>query len=140
MRVQIPRLLCLFLLLGFTPRWAAAQEFDFRAPPSAGDPAVPAAMRDLATRVLPVYQEKDSERYLNNLSALQLVSGDPASAYASRQSLRERRRSKDAGRPVTRAVLYDMYIRARASSPSCWYGMTGSVLLNLPRVYATTPI
>ena len=114
MRVRIPALLCLFLLLGFTPRWSAAQEFDFHAPPNAADPGVPAAMRDLATRVLPVYQEKDSERYLNNLSALQLVSGDPASAYASRQSLRDRRRSKDAGRPVTRAVLYDMYIRARA--------------------------
>ncbi|HEY4212942.1 MAG TPA: CocE/NonD family hydrolase [Steroidobacteraceae bacterium] len=104
--------------VSWLPSTAIAQEFEFRAPASAADPGLPAAVRDLATRVLPVYQEPDSERYLNNLSALQMVSGDPTSAYASRQSLRDRRRSKDAGRPVARALLYDMYIRARAAERS----------------------
>ena len=71
-------------------------------------------MRDLAERLLPVYQETDPDRYLANLSALQMVAGDYAAAYVSRQSLRDRRRSADAGRPVGRAVIYDMYAPARA--------------------------
>ena len=76
----------------------AAQDFDFR---SAGVgraiPATPAVMRDLAERMLPVYQEDDPERYLANLSALQLVAGNYAAAYASRQSLRDGGASADAG-------------------------------------------
>ncbi len=72
-------------------------------------------MRDLAERLLPVYQEKDPDRYLANLSALQMAAGDYGSAYATRQSLRERRRSADQGRPVGRAVIYDIYAYAKAT-------------------------
>jgi putative CocE/NonD family hydrolase len=113
---KIPRAkhFCLFLVLALASSWAGAQDFDFRAPASAADASVPAAMRDLAGRILPVYQEKDPERYLANLSALQTVAGDYASAYATRQSLRDRRRTANAGRPVGRAVVYDIYAHAKA--------------------------
>ncbi len=104
----------LLLAILIAPSLAAAQDFDFRPPASATDPALPAAMRDLAQRVLPVYQENDQDRYLSNLSALQMVAGDPVSAYASRQSLLERRRNANAGRPVSRSPVYDIYVRARA--------------------------
>jgi uncharacterized protein len=93
--------------------WAQAPDLEFHAPPAADDPSTPAAMRDLAERLLPVYQEADSDRYLANLSALQMVAGDYAAADVSRQTLRERRRSSDAGRPVGRAAIYDMYAYAK---------------------------
>lgn len=101
------------LLLLLQP-WVLAQNFDFRPPVSATDPTAPAVMRDLAERILPVYQEDNPERFLANLSALQLVAGNYTAAYASRQSLRDRRRSADAGRPVGRSLILDIYARARA--------------------------
>jgi uncharacterized protein len=108
------RSLCILLLLAVFQPWAAAQDFDFRPPASASDPGVAAVMRDLAERMLPVYQEDNPERYLANLSALQLVAGNYTAAYESRQSLRERRRNTGAGRPADRGVILDMYARARA--------------------------
>ncbi len=105
--------LVLLLLAIIARPSAAAQDLDFRAPASPTDPAVPALMRDLASRILPVYQENDPERFLSNLSALQMVAGDYSSAYASRQSLLERRRNTKGGRPVGRALVYDIYARAR---------------------------
>ncbi|MEP7246198.1 MAG: CocE/NonD family hydrolase [Gammaproteobacteria bacterium] len=103
-----------FLVLALLQSWAVAQDLEFRAPASAADASVPAVMRDLAGRILPVYQENDPERYLSNLSALQMVGGDYQSAYATRQTLRDRRRSADAGKPIGRAVVYDIYAHARA--------------------------
>lgn len=95
--------------------WGADQQiFDFRAPASIADPGTPAAMRDLADRMLPVYQEDNPERYLANLSLLQLVAGNYSAAYESRQSLRDRRRTADAGKPVSRSLILDLYARARA--------------------------
>jgi len=106
--------LCALFLLQLVHSAAFAQDFDFRAPAAATEASVPALMRDLAVRVLPVYQENDPERYLTNLSALQLVAGNEAAAGATRQSLRDRRRNTDAGRPVGRSVVYDIYARAKA--------------------------
>src|SRR5580698_1568936 len=106
--------LCFLLLLVVFQPWAAAQDFDFHPPASAADPGVAAIMRDLAERMLPVYQEDNPERYLANLSALQLVAGNYTAAYESRQSLRDRRRSTDAGRPVGRSLILDIYAHARA--------------------------
>src|SRR5262245_8263905 len=100
------------LLLAFALP-AAADDFDFRAPANATDPQLPALMRDLAGRILPVYQENEPERFLSNLSTLQMVAGDYASAYSTRQSLLERRRNTRGGRPVGRALVYDIYSRAR---------------------------
>ena len=93
---------------------AAAPEFDFHAPASADDPAAGAAMRDLATRLVPVYQEDDPDRYLANLSALQMVAGNYAAAEVSRQSLRDRRRRSAPGRPVSRELIFDLYAHAKA--------------------------
>jgi putative CocE/NonD family hydrolase len=106
----------LFLLLfaAVTAVRAATPSFEFHSPASAGDATVAATMRDLAERLLPVYQEPDPDRYLANLSALQMAAGNYESAYVSRQSLRDRRRRADAGRPLGRDVIYDMYAHARA--------------------------
>jgi uncharacterized protein len=114
MKLVVPKILLLMLAVLVAPSLAFAQDFDFRPPATATDPALPAAMRDLAQRVLPVYQENDQDRYLSNLSALQMVAGDPVSAFASRQSLQQRRPNVNGGRPVSRALVYDIYARARA--------------------------
>ncbi|HEY0341589.1 MAG TPA: hypothetical protein VGC34_12340, partial [Steroidobacteraceae bacterium] len=106
--------LCVLMLLAAFAPLATAQDFDFRPPAAATDPTAPAVMRDLAERMLPVYQEDNPERYLANLSALQLVAGNFTAAYESRQSLRDRRRSTAAGRPVGRGLLLDIYAHARA--------------------------
>jgi uncharacterized protein len=106
--------LCLLLVLAFTHSWAEAQEFEFHPPTRAGDAATPAIMRDLAVRILPVYQENDAERYLANLSALQLTSGDYAAAYATQQSLRTRRQNAYPDRLGGSEVVSDIYVRARA--------------------------
>ncbi|HEY0339638.1 MAG TPA: CocE/NonD family hydrolase [Steroidobacteraceae bacterium] len=106
--------LCVLMLLAAVAPPATAQDFDFHPPASATAPTAPAVMRDLAERMLPVYQEDNPERYLANLSALQLVAGNFTAAYESRQSLRDRRRSTDAGRPVGRGLILDIYAHARA--------------------------
>ena len=111
-RVRRGRLACALLAL-LSPGWAAALHFDFRPPVSVSDPAAPAIMRDLAERVIPVYQDSDGDRYLANLSALQLVAGDYATAYATRQSLQERRRKADLNRSADRGLIYDIYARAK---------------------------
>jgi uncharacterized protein len=104
-------MLTAFLFIAVSPSWGA-QVFDFRAPAS---PAVAAAaISDLASRLIPVYQDADPERYLANLSALQMAVGDYAAADISRQSLRDRRRKSDFGLPVSQAVVFDIYAHAKA--------------------------
>lgn len=116
--MSLARHLAMFLLVGAvafaSPRWSGAQSFEFHAPLSASDPKTPAIMRDLAVRLLPVYQESDPDRYLATLSVLQLTAGDYSAAVESRESLRERRRRADAGRPVVRGRVVDLYARAMA--------------------------
>jgi hypothetical protein len=92
----------------------AAPEFGFRPPATATDSKAGAIMGDLAARLIPVYQDSDPERYLANLSALQMAVGDYAAADISRQSLRERRRKSDFGHPVGRGLVYDLYAHAKA--------------------------
>ena len=94
--------------------WALGQELDFHPPANVNDPTTPAVMRDLVSRILPVYQEPDTDRYLTNLSALQLVDGNYQGAWQARKSLRDRRRKADAGRPVSKAMIYDLYAQAKA--------------------------
>lgn len=113
------RLRAFALWLAILPCWPslvlAQQNFDFQPKAlSIADPATPVVMRDLAERILPVYQEDNPERYLANLSILQLVAGNYTAAYESRQSLRDRRRSADAGKPVNRSLILDLFARARA--------------------------
>ena len=92
---RLGRLMLIAALAVASPRWSGAQSFEFHAPPSAADPKTPAVMRDLAERLLPVYQESDPDRYLANLSVLQLTAGDYSAAVESRESLHERRRRAD---------------------------------------------
>jgi putative CocE/NonD family hydrolase len=106
--------LYLGLLLVLLPSFTSAQQLDLTLPASATDAAMPAVLRDLAERVLPVYQESNRERYLANLSALQVVSGGIAAADATRQELREWRHSAHGAWPADRSVVYDIYIHARA--------------------------
>jgi len=111
---RMARSLACFWVLAPAASLSYAQELEFHPPASASDAATPAIMRDLAERVLPVYQEDDPERYLANLSALQLTSGDFAAAYATQKSLRERRQNAYPDRLGDRELVSDIYVRARA--------------------------
>jgi putative CocE/NonD family hydrolase len=107
--------LIIFLFIAVqTPSRADAPDLEFHPPAGASDAATPAIMRDLAERLLPVYQEADPDRYLANTSALQLVTGNYAAADVSRQALRDRRHRADAGRPAGRSAIYDIYAYAKA--------------------------
>jgi putative CocE/NonD family hydrolase len=108
------KLLTQAMLLVLLPSFAGAQQLDLQLPASATDATMPAVLRDLAERVLPVYQESNRELYLANLSALQVVSGGIAAADATRQELREWRHSSHGSWPADRSVVYDIYIHARA--------------------------
>jgi putative CocE/NonD family hydrolase len=112
-RAFAARIFVLLLFLAASPLRAAVV-FDFRPPATATDPKAGAIMSDLAARLIPVYQDPDPERYLANLSALQMAVGDYAAADISRQSLRERRRKSDFGHPVGRWLVYDIYAHAKA--------------------------
>lgn len=112
-RVRSALVTACFLLIAALPA-RAEQHFAFRAPSSPLDVATAATMRDLASRLIPVYQDSDPERYLANLSALQMAAGDYASADISRQSLRERHRKTDFGHPISRSLIFDMYAHAKA--------------------------
>ena len=102
------------LLLALLPVFGFAQELDLRLPAAATDASTPTVLRDLAERVVPVYQESDRERYLANLSALQFVTGGYTAADATRQELREWRHSAHGTWPADRSVVYDIYLHARA--------------------------
>jgi putative CocE/NonD family hydrolase len=95
------------------PPCAAAQDFAFEPPLQATDAELPAALRDLAVRVLPTYREDDRDRYLATLAELQMVIGDPAAAHATRLSLQDRNRERDV-EPANRTIVYDIYTHARA--------------------------
>jgi putative CocE/NonD family hydrolase len=112
--VRVAKSLVCVVSLTLASSWSYAQELEFHPPANVGDAATPAVMRDLAERVLPVYQEDDPERYLANLSALQLASGDYAAAYSTQQSLRERRQNAYPDRLGDREIVSDIYVRARA--------------------------
>jgi putative CocE/NonD family hydrolase len=102
------------LLAWFAPAWAQQQSFDFKTPVNVTDAATPTAMRDLAERILPVYQDADIERYLATLSVLQMAAGNYLAANDTRETLANRRRAIDAGRVPSRGVLIDLYAHAKA--------------------------
>lgn len=91
-----------------------AQEFDFRLSPQPDDAALAAAMSDLALRILPVYEDRDTERYLANLSALQLASGNADPATQTRRFLRERRSASGRHLRLARVLFHDVQMQARA--------------------------
>ncbi|HWB95844.1 MAG TPA: hypothetical protein VG672_04055, partial [Bryobacteraceae bacterium] len=112
---QIPPMIrALLLALLLLPGTLNADDFEFHAPTGPDDKTAAETMRDLAERALPVYQDEDIERYLANLSILQMVAGNYKAAGDSLDSLRERRKTQGAGKPVERPRLLDLYVRARA--------------------------
>ncbi|HZF30219.1 MAG TPA: CocE/NonD family hydrolase [Gammaproteobacteria bacterium] len=113
MKSFAPKIL-LLLATAAPPTLAPAQDFGIDVPASADDSGLPEMMRDLAERIVPVYQDDDSDRYLSNLAALQLVLGDPAAAQATRRSLQERLKSEEKAPPAGRAMAYEIYTQARA--------------------------
>jgi putative CocE/NonD family hydrolase len=102
------------LLVLLLPVWAWAQEFGFRPPRDPDDVAAVEVMRDLAQRIVPVYQEADTDVFLSNLTALQIVSGAYRAAYDSSRSLRSRYQGKPSNSLVERAILDGIYSNARA--------------------------
>lgn len=103
--------LALLVLLWLRVADGTAQSFDFRTPATPEDADAAAQMKDLAARIIPVYQDENRSRYLANLSELQLAAGDSSAAYAARLSLRELTRS---GALAWRAQLIDSHARALA--------------------------
>ena len=75
----------LILLVLALPAWAWALDFGFRPPRDPDDAAAVQVMRDLAQRVVPVYQDADTEVFLANVTALQIVSGDLCSGLRQQQ-------------------------------------------------------
>ena len=108
------RLLVLFVLALTLPAWAWAQDFGFRAPRDPDDPAAVDVMRDLAQRIVPVYKEADTEVFLANVTALQIVSGAYVAAYDSTRAFRRLSRGKPFDGLIERAVVEAIYARARA--------------------------
>jgi putative CocE/NonD family hydrolase len=96
------------------PAWAWGADFGFRPPRDPDDATAAELMRDLAQRILPVYQEADTDVFLANLTALQIVSGAYRAASDSSASLRSRRKGKPFDGLVQRAILDGIYARARA--------------------------
>src|SRR5262249_14623275 len=82
-------------------------------PPSATDPALPAALRDLAERIVPIYRDDDSSRYLANLAALQMTAGDSQAAHETRIALDKRLQSKEGRYAAGRAIVYAVYVQAQ---------------------------
>jgi len=113
---MVRRLWVLVLLLPCS--WAYAQNLDFHAPARPDNADVPEVMRDLAGRVLPVYQENDQNRYLKNLSALQIVAGSYAAAMETLQTLRERLPGAEAARVEGQSILIDVFAQARVEEES----------------------
>jgi putative CocE/NonD family hydrolase len=109
------RLRCaLALLMLALTAWAWALDFGFRSPRDPDDVAAVELMRDLAQRIVPVYQDADTDVYLGNVIALQIVSGAYGAANDSSSALRRRHRGKPFDGLVERAVVDSIYARARA--------------------------
>jgi putative CocE/NonD family hydrolase len=102
------------LLVLVLPAWVWALDFGFKPPRDPDDPAAVGVMRDLAQRIVPVYQDPDTDAFLANVTALQIVSGAYGAAYDSSRSLRRRYQGKPFDGAVERAVIDGIYAQARA--------------------------
>lgn len=95
------------------PLCAWAQDFGFQPPRDPDDAAAASVMRDLAQRIVPVYQDAGTDAYLANVTALQIVSGAHVAAFDSSRLLRNRYQGKPFDALAERAVLDGLYARAR---------------------------
>ncbi|HVS77137.1 MAG TPA: CocE/NonD family hydrolase, partial [Steroidobacteraceae bacterium] len=107
---------CLGIVLSLLllPRLAAAQSLQFHAPASVYDPSTPAVMRDLASRIIPVYRNDNREQFLANMSALQLVGGSYEPAYSARLDLRRLRGGNPRRPPANQQLVYDLFALAKS--------------------------
>ncbi|MBA3625787.1 MAG: peptidase S15, partial [Methylibium sp.] len=112
--MSAPARRALVLLMLALPVWAWALDFGFQAPRDPDDVAAVDVVRDLAKRIVPVYQDDDTDGYLANLTALQIVSGAYAAAYDSSQLLRRRHQGKPFDSLAERAIIDGIYAHARA--------------------------
>jgi hypothetical protein len=105
-------ILLLSLQLAGTAGTVTAQELAFQAPASPDDARAATVLRDLAERVLPVYEDRDTDRFLERVTAIQTIAGHRAAAQASREQLRQRRGSRNPDAAEREARLIDIYVRA----------------------------
>jgi predicted acyl esterase len=110
MRKHLSILLSALLLPGL----AAAQGLEFRAPVSVYDAATPAVMRDLASRIIPVYRNDNREQYLANMSALQLVAENFEPAYSARLELRQMHGENPRRPAVDPELVYDLFAHTKS--------------------------
>src|SRR5487761_3467 len=111
---RMRRALGIVLFVALLPRLAAAQSLEFHAPASVYDPGTPAVMRDLASRIIPGYRNDDRERFLADMSALQLVAGTFEPAYSARLELQRLRGGSSRRPPADFALVYDLYAHTKA--------------------------
>jgi uncharacterized protein len=107
----LPTLL-MSLLLTCAAGAVSAQELAFQAPASPDDARADTLLRDLAERVLPVYEDRDTDRYLERVTAIQTIAGHRAAAQANREQLRQRRGNRNPDAAEREARLIDIYVRA----------------------------
>ena len=112
MKPQIRRPAIAALLLMLAPLAQAAPNYGFDPPPTVDDARTAAVMRDLAERIVPVYQETNTDTYLANLTALQLVTGACSAAYDTSKVLRDREQGQPPGRQLERAIADGIYAHA----------------------------
>jgi putative CocE/NonD family hydrolase len=110
-RLLLRSLLAFVMLV--LPAWALAQDIAFQAPRDPDDVTAVSTMQQFAQRIVPVYQERDPDAYLSNLTALQTVTGDYRSARDSNDQLRKRQQGKPIDEAVGRALLDGIYAHAR---------------------------
>jgi uncharacterized protein len=96
------------------PSLAAAQSLEFHAPASVYDATTPTVMRDLASRIIPVYRSDSREQFLANMSALQLVAGSFEPAYSARLELQRLRAGNTRRPPVDPTLVYDLYAHTKS--------------------------
>ncbi|MGH8287876.1 MAG: CocE/NonD family hydrolase [Steroidobacteraceae bacterium] len=108
------RPLVIILLVSLLPRVAAAESLEFHAPASVYDTSTPAVMRDLASRIIPVYRNDNREQYLDNMSALQLAAGTFEPAYSARLELRQLRGGNLRRPAVVPALVYDLFAHTKS--------------------------
>jgi putative CocE/NonD family hydrolase len=102
----------LALLLTCATAAVTAQELALQAPASPDDARAATLLRDLAERVLPVYEDRDTDRFLERVTAIQTIAGHRAAAQASREQLRQRRGNRNPDAAEREARLIDIYVRA----------------------------
>jgi putative CocE/NonD family hydrolase len=106
--------LSLVFMLSALPTLAAAQGLEFRAPRSVYDASTPAVMRDLASRIIPVYRNDNQEQFLSNMSALQLVAGSVESGYSARLDLRQLHGGSLRRPTADPALIYDLFAHTQS--------------------------